>query len=364
MIEHPNVEWLRARYVEDGLETPEIGKQCGVTSKTICRWLSEEGIPNRRSPISKETYDIIRKEYVTANKENVPVDLGILSKRLGHSKTTVCRCARYLGLTNRTRPKTTECDRATGIHRLTFFRFTKWTEPKIRFLADNFRSMTYHELKVYIGLGEAAIYRKLIEYGLKKQEGDRWKYQPHPRGMLGKNHSRAVCIEMSHRTRNAWADPTSVFNSDRFKQRQSDNMTRIRATHTTTNPYSRTKSGKRADLNDQFFRSGWEANFARYLNLLLKNGDIVKWEYEPDRFDFTAIQRGTRSYTPDFKIWDAVGAEPYYYEVKGWMDAKSKTRLKRMAKYYPDVKVIVFGAKEYRDLKKKLSKIIPNWEGK
>jgi len=65
---------------------------------------------------------------------------------------------------------------------------------------------------------------------------------------------------------------------------------------------------------------------------------------------------------PDFKVWDQEDAEPYYYEVKGWMDAKSKTKLKRMAKYYPNVKILVFGKKEYNDLKKKLSAIIPNWE--
>lgn len=126
--------------------------------------------------------------------------------------------------------------------------------------------------------------------------------------------------------------------------------------------YSRIKQGRRADLNDRFFRSAWEANFARYLNLLQDNGNIARWEYEPDTFWFEAIRRGVRSYKPDFKVWDTEDAEPYYYEVKGWMDAKSKTKLKRMAKYHPDVKIIVFGKKEYNDLRKKLSKVIPNWE--
>jgi hypothetical protein len=157
-------------------------------------------------------------------------------------------------------------------------------------------------------------------------------------------------------------NPDSVFNSDEYRQLKSDNMMQRRATTQTNNPYSRTRSGKRPDLDDLFVRSSWEANFARYLNFLVENGDISRWEYELDRFDFASIKRGTRSYTPDFKVWDTEDSVPYYYEVKGWMDAKSKTRLKRMAKYYPDIKVIVFGAKEYRDLTKKMSKIIPNWE--
>ena len=139
-------------------------------------------------------------------------------------------------------------------------------------------------------------------------------------------------------------------------------MTRFVATHKQDNPYSRTRGGKREDLDGMYFRSAWEANFARYLNFLVGNGDITKWEYEPDTFEFTEIKRGTRSYTPDFKVFDSEDAEPYYYEVKGWMDAKSKTRLKRMAKYYPDVRVIVFGQKDYTSLKKNLSRILPNWE--
>jgi len=222
--------------------------------------------------------------------------------------------------------------------------------------------MTYCELENHIGFEENAIRNKLAEHGLKKHWSDMWKYHPHPRGMLGKTHSEKTCVRMSERMSKDWNDPTSLYNSEETNQKRSDNMTRIRATHQQTNPYSRTKSGKREDLNDRFFRSAWEANFARYLNLLIRNGDITRWEYEPDRFEFTAIKRGTRSYCPDFKIWDHDDSEPYYYEVKGWMDAKSKTRLKRMAKYYPGVKIIVFGSKEYTSLRKNLSNIIPNWE--
>ena len=128
------------------------------------------------------------------------------------------------------------------------------------------------------------------------------------------------------------------------------------------NPYAKINQGRRADLGDQYFRSSWEANFARYLNLLKANGDIYDWAYEPDTFWFEAIRRGVRSYKPDFKIWDTEDAEPHYVEVKGWMDSKSKTKLKRMTKYYPKVKVIVFGKREYNDLRKKLSKVILNWE--
>ena len=124
----------------------------------------------------------------------------------------------------------------------------------------------------------------------------------------------------------------------------------------------RAKSGKRPDLNDQFFRSSWEANFARYLNFLKKTSNIYKWEYEPDTFWFEGIKRGTRSYLPDFKVWDRENSEPYYYELKGWMDKKSATQLKRMAKYYPAVKIVLIEKRQYESIRLKLSRAIPQWE--
>lgn len=126
------------------------------------------------------------------------------------------------------------------------------------------------------------------------------------------------------------------------------------------NRYSCIKAGKRSDLNNQYFRSTWEANFARYLNLLQCCGNIYKWEYEADEFAFP-IKRGTRFYIPDFKVWDTPDSKPYYYEVKGFMDKKSQTKLKRMAKYYPDVKIIVVDNRQYKAIAKK-SYLIPGWE--
>jgi hypothetical protein len=113
-------------------------------------------------------------------------------------------------------------------------------------------------------------------------------------------------------------------------------------------PQSRSTVGKRADLDGQFFRSQAEANLAR----LFKHYRIP-WEYEPREFTFP-VKRGTRSYTPDFRIdltpwqdpnkskqaWLRVLEEleptQYWIEVKGWMDPKSQTRLSRFIKYFPD----------------------------
>ncbi len=132
-----------------------------------------------------------------------------------------------------------------------------------------------------------------------------------------------------------------------------------------TNIYSNTKRGRREDLGNHFFRSSWEANYARYLNFQVKAKFIYHWEYEPDTFWFEAIRRGTRSYLPDFKIYKrgkGGKTKVYYVEVKGWMDAKSKTKLKRMAKYHPDIEIRVVGGKEYKAIKKQFGRILDNWE--
>jgi hypothetical protein len=126
--------------------------------------------------------------------------------------------------------------------------------------------------------------------------------------------------------------------------------------------YPKTSQGKRKDLEDRYFRSSWEANYARYLNFLVKNNSIHKWDYEVDTFWFNEIKRGTRTYTPDFKIWEHLDSEPYYIEIKGWMDKKSQTKLKRMQKYYPAIKVVLIQKKEYDSIKKSVKPLIPFWE--
>lgn len=117
--------------------------------------------------------------------------------------------------------------------------------------------------------------------------------------------------------------------------------------------------GRRPDLDNRYFRSRWEANYARYLNWLVSQEKIHRWEYEVDEFEFP-IKRGQRFYIPDFKVW-LTETTFEYHEVKGWMDPKSKAKMNRMAKYHPTVKVLVIGKKEYNAVRR-WSGIIPNWE--
>lgn len=116
--------------------------------------------------------------------------------------------------------------------------------------------------------------------------------------------------------------------------------------------YSNIKSGKYKIGNQIiFFRSKWEANYALYLEYLKNHNKIIKWEYEKDTFVFDKIKRGTRAYLPDFKITNN-NKTIVYHEIKGYFDKKSKTKIKRMAKYYPEIRLKIIDEVAYKSLQK------------
>ncbi len=110
-----------------------------------------------------------------------------------------------------------------------------------------------------------------------------------------------------------------------------------------------------------YFRSKMEANYARVLELQRKAGEIVYWKHECRTFWFEGIRRGCVSYLPDFEVVTKDG-DMRYDEVKGWMDGKSATKLKRMKKYFPGVVVRLVGKKEMDGYKRTVSRLIKDWE--
>lgn len=145
-----------------------------------------------------------------------------------------------------------------------------------------------------------------------------------------------------------------------------ESLEKIRKAHKGIMPKNMQRPGKWRNIErgyfningkEIFFRSKWEANYALYLDFLIKQKQIKKWAYEEDIFIFEKIKFGTRSYRPDFKIYNLDNTFEYH-EVKGYMDDKSKTKIKRMAKYYPDIKLIIIDQYVYRDIKNKLGKML------
>ena len=106
-----------------------------------------------------------------------------------------------------------------------------------------------------------------------------------------------------------------------------------------------------------FFRSGWEVEYAQYLEILKKYKKIKEWEYEPITFWFEPIKRGTRSYLPDFRITETNG-DIVYHEVKGYLDSKSKTKLKRMKKYYPEIKLYLIREAQMKEIRSKFGSML------
>lgn len=148
------------------------------------------------------------------------------------------------------------------------------------------------------------------------------------------------------------------------KRERNEKMMRTRAANGNYAPQRKGTSWKAAwreiGGKRKYFRSRWEANYARHLEVLKSRGEIIDWEHECEVFWFNGIKRGCVSYLPDFKVTTKDGVE--FHEVKGWMDAASKTKIRRMKKYHPQVKLVVIDAKAYRKLEKTVGGVVSGWE--
>lgn len=183
----------------------------------------------------------------------------------------------------------------------------------------------------------------------------------HPRGALGHRHSPESLSKMGDAARRTWKMKTQ-----KQKQARTVKMLETRlARYGSLSPDRkrgtwkaawRTIGGKR-----KFYRSRWEANYARFLEWRRERGEVADWSHEPETFWFKGIKRGCVSYLPDFRVTMPDGAVEYH-EVKGWMDAASKTKIKRMKKYHPSVVLVVIDSKSYRSLDKLLKNTVPEWE--
>lgn len=91
------------------------------------------------------------------------------------------------------------------------------------------------------------------------------------------------------------------------------------------------------------FRSEGEMMWAQYLEFLKQSHEIEDWEYEPPPFYFKDITFGPPQYKLDFLIKTPTRfirqkESDYYQEFKhGEFDGPALTKLRRMAKQYPNV---------------------------
>jgi hypothetical protein len=119
-----------------------------------------------------------------------------------------------------------------------------------------------------------------------------------------------------------------------------------------SNKYGRGKGGFREDLGI-YVRSTWEANWSRSLNY-----EGIPWEYECKRFILERADKSKYTYCPDFHILGTA----IWYEVKGYMNEKSKKQIKLFKEQYPNETLIVIGKEEYKRMAETYKDLIPNWE--
>lgn len=196
----------------------------------------------------------------------------------------------------------------------------------------------------------------------KRKHGERLKQwhqkNEHPKGAAGMKHTDETKRKISKISKAHWDSMSLDDRSDMalkgLKTKRANGNINVRK--------ASWKSGWR-DIGGvrKYYRSRWEANYARYLVLLKQNNEIASWLHEPTTFWFEAIKRGTRSYLPDFLVTSHDGSE-VYHEVKGWMDDASKTKLKRMRIYYPKIVIKLIEKSEYMEIGKQYASQIPDWE--
>jgi hypothetical protein len=220
-----------------------------------------------------------------------------------------------------------------------------------QFLCRHARALgltSYHRKRADAHLFSARISQAIAEHG-------------HARGMAGKSHSPETKQRLSETTASRWnamsSDEQSAFILKGLKTKR----TRY-GSIAPPKPRGSWKAGWR-EIGScrKYYRSRWEANYARYLQWLFNKGEILDWEHEPETFWFDAIKRGVRSYLPDFRVWENDGTSKLH-EVKGWMDARSHTTLKRMAKYHPGEAIVLIKEKDYRAIERSVSRLIEGWE--
>jgi hypothetical protein len=301
----------------------QMGDFLGLTRGAVRNRCWRQGWIDTSNKWTKEQVVALTDLYESGDKDGW-IDLKGFSAIIGKHVTNVSRKARSLGLTTNYRRK------------------KPWLTKLPEELSPRYKAKLYYRTltpeEKTRKLGELRR-RQFKKYGPTRGSRSEWRFCPRC--------GRAF-----------YAMPSEP-------NRYCSSLCANRARPTMTQ-FSRAKGGKRADLNNVYFRSSYEANYARYLNFLIEHRSspvIQRWEFEPDTFEFTKIKKGTRSYTPDFKVYFEDG-HIEYHEVKGWDYPAGITARKRLAKYYPHIKLEVMGGDFFKALNRQgVPALIPEWEG-
>jgi hypothetical protein len=274
----------------------KVGDEVGLCGQSVQERLVKMGIDRSAPRFSAEDEARLAKDYTRYLLDG---RLSELAKEMGRTKQFICRKAKDFGLTDLRRGK------------------------------------------------------KVIK-GYKPTRVD-WSKHGHPRGFLGGKHSDEAKAIIAHKS----SKSNQLINQSGRRVGMIEKMIKTKMERgNLVNPRLKQtwKAGWRiVNGNSYFFRSRWEANYARYLELMRNNGLIEKWEHEPDVF----LLEG-KGFLPDFKLTITDNAIEYH-EVKGWMDERSKNKIEKMAILHPEIDLKIITASWFRS-NKHLSAEIPEWE--
>jgi hypothetical protein len=309
-------DYLRAVY--GTMPGCEVAKKLGKTPAAIRNRAYRLGVSENNAWTEAEL-NTLKAAYEAAGSTGV-LKLDALAESFGRPKSSVCKKARDIGLE------------------------TSYNRKKVEVRKDRKKFATEEDYRAW---------RSECTKNWQKENG-------HPRGMKGKKHTPEVRAIISQKGAERWASMTE---EEKLAETQKQvDARRAKGTKSIGKPRGSWKAGWREIGGKRnYYRSRWEANYARYLQWLKEEGYIKEWEHEPETFWFDGIKRGVRSYLPDFRVWENDGSSALH-EVKGWMDARSKTTIARMGRYHPHERLIVIDGVQYRSIRQKVMHLIEGWE--
>lgn len=284
-----------------------VASELGMRPQRVHERLVRLGVPRNNPKMTDRELQRIREVYESGIVRG-DGKLDLLVKELGRTKQLICRMAGRMGLTTMKRKVAQQM-------------CTEMSERSKRRIKEN----------------------------------------GHPRGFKGRKHTAETKAVIAEKSSEFWNNIDPELMSDISLKAMKTKLKKYGCTHAPRQKVSWRQGWREVGGIRFYARSAWEANYARYLEFLKQQDEIALWEHEPKTFWFEQIKRGTRSYLPDFRVTNNDDSQ-YYVEVKGWMDDRSKTKLKRMSKYYPDVKLEVVNSKSYKALSKTGKLLIPGWE--
>ncbi len=272
----------------------KVGEEIGLSGQTVHEILTRLGKIHKMNYFSKEDENFLLEHYAEYRETN---RLQELANIMGRTKQFLCRRAKKLGLTDvSNKPKLTD-------------------EEKQRISVNMKQYLSTH---------------------------------PHPKGYSGHKHSIEAKRKISASSKRAWDDPNSQFNSEAFKQKQSDRMFQSRINGKIKPKSNRKEIISKIGGKEYHFLSSWEYEIAIRLDELKNKSFITDWEYEPERFIFKDVKRGIRSYLPDFKIIRNDGI--LYLEVKGWQMPNGMKRIAMFRERFQEKKLLIIDENEYKSI--------------